>query len=64
MIIPLATLIFIAIVVIASATALAVFVWAIQAKQFSSQQMKEGASSVFDQEEPEGCAQDLIFKSK
>lgn len=59
---PVAVAIIVAIVVVAGALALAAFVWAVRTKQFSLKQLNEGAKTIFDDEEPVGTPQDLIFK--
>ena len=64
MIIPSAVLIFILIVITAGALALAAFIWAIRTKQFSYQHTNDGARVVFDDDEPEGFPQGMIFKKK
>ena len=64
MTIPSAVLIFILIIITAGAFALAAFIWAIRTKQFSYQHSQDGARVVFDDDEPEGFSQDMIFKKK
>jgi cbb3-type cytochrome oxidase maturation protein len=59
---PVAVIIIISIIVVAGALALAAFVWAVRTKQFSIKQLNEGAKVIFDDEEPIGTPQDLIFK--
>ena len=59
---PIALIIIVSIVVVAGALALAGFVWAVQTKQFSIKQLNEGAKLIFDEEEPVGTPQDMIFK--
>jgi cbb3-type cytochrome oxidase maturation protein len=59
---PVAIATIISVVVIAGALALAAFVWAVQTRQFSIRQLNEGAKIIFDNEEPVGTPQDLIFK--
>ncbi len=59
---PVAVIIIISIIVAAGALALSGFVWAVQTKQFSIKQLNEGAKIIFDDEEPIGTPQDLIFK--
>jgi cbb3-type cytochrome oxidase maturation protein len=59
---PVAVTIIISIIVVAGALALAAFVWAVRTKQFSIKQLNEGAKIIFDDEEPVGTPQDLIFK--
>jgi cbb3-type cytochrome oxidase maturation protein len=58
---PFAALIVILIALVAGALALSAFVWAIRTKQFSIRQLNEGAYSVFDDDEPVGTPQDMIF---
>ncbi len=58
---PIAALIVILIALFAGALALSAFVWAIRTKQFSIRQLNEGAYSVFDDDEPVGTPQDMIF---
>lgn len=58
---PFAALIVILIALAAGALALAAFVWAIRTKQFSIQQLNKGAYEVFDEDEPAGVPQDMIF---
>ena len=48
--------------VLAGALTLAGFVWAVQSKQFSIRQLNEGAKQIFDDEEPIGTPQDMLFK--
>jgi cbb3-type cytochrome oxidase maturation protein len=59
---PVAVTTIICIIVVAGALALAAFVWAVRTKQFSIKQLNEGAKIIFDDEEPVGTPQDLIFK--
>ncbi len=59
---PIAVIIIISFVVVAGALTLAGFVWAVQSKQFSIKQLNEGAKQIFDDEEPIGMPQDMIFK--
>ena len=61
MTLPLAALIVIIIAIVAGAFALSAFIWAIRTKQFSIQQLNKGAYLVFDEDEPAGQAQDMIF---
>lgn len=63
MTLPLAALVVIAIALIAGALTLAAFIWAIRAKQFSLQQLNKGAYLVFDEDEPLGKPQDMLFGS-
>jgi cbb3-type cytochrome oxidase maturation protein len=60
---PLAVIIVILIALVAGALALAAFLWAIRTKQFSIQQLNKGAYMVFDEEEPAGVPQDMIFRT-
>ena len=62
MTLPLAALIVIIIALVAGAFALSAFLWAIRTKQFSIQQLNKGAYLVFDESEPVGQAQDMIFR--
>ncbi|HWP83374.1 MAG TPA: cbb3-type cytochrome oxidase assembly protein CcoS [Bacteroidota bacterium] len=59
--IPLAALLVIMIALFAGAFALSAFVWAIRTKQFSIEQLNEGAYLVFDEAEPAGKPQDMLF---
>lgn len=59
---PVAVATIILIILVAGALALAAFVWAVRTKQFSIEQLNEGAKLIFDDEEPVGTPQDLIFK--
>lgn len=59
---PVAVATIISIIVVAGALALAAFVWAVQTRQFSIKQLNEGAKIIFDDEEPVGTPQDLIFR--
>jgi nitrogen fixation-related uncharacterized protein len=61
MTLPFAALILIVIALIAGALALSAFIWAIRTKQFSIHQLNKGAYLVFDESEPSGQAQDMIF---
>jgi cbb3-type cytochrome oxidase maturation protein len=63
MTLPLAALIVIIIALVAGAFALTAFIWAIRTKQFSIQQLNKGAYLVFDESEPVGQPQDMIFHS-
>lgn len=63
MTLPLAALIVIIVALVAGALALSAFIWAIRTKQFSIQQLNQGAYLVFDDEEPAGIPQDMIFKT-
>ena len=60
---PVAIIIIISFVVIAGALTLAGFVWAVQSKQFSIKQLNDGAKQIFDEEEPIGMPQDMIFNN-
>ena len=61
---PIAIIIIVSFVVIAGALTLAAFVWAVQTKQFSIQQLNEGAKLIFNEDEPIGTPQDMIFKGQ
>lgn len=61
---PFAAIVIIVIALIAGALALAAFIWAIRTKQFSIQQLNKGAYLVFDEDEPVGVSQDMIFANK
>ena len=61
MTLPFAALIVIVIALVAGALALSAFIWAIRTKQFSIHQLNKGAYLVFDESEPSGQAQDMIF---
>jgi len=63
MTLPLAALIVIIIALVAGALALSGFIWAIRTKQFSIQQLNKGAYLVFDESEPVGQPQDMIFQA-
>jgi cbb3-type cytochrome oxidase maturation protein len=63
MAVPLAALIVIFIALLAGAFALSAFIWAVRTKQFSIQQLNKGAYLVFDEEEPAGTPQDMLFGS-
>lgn len=58
---PLAVIIVILLALVAGALALSAFIWAIRTKQFSLQQLNKGAYMVFDDDEPAGTPQDMIF---
>jgi nitrogen fixation-related uncharacterized protein len=60
---PIAVVIIVSILVVAGALTLAGFVWAVHSKQFSIKQLNEGAKLIFDDDEPIGTPQDLIFKN-
>jgi nitrogen fixation-related uncharacterized protein len=59
---PFAIVIIVSFLVVGGALTLAGFVWAVQTKQFSIKQLNEGAKLIFDDDEPIGTPQDLIFK--
>ena len=59
---PIAVVIIVSVLVVAGALVLAAFVWAVQTKQFSVKQLNEGAKLIFDDDEPIGTPQDMIFK--
>lgn len=61
MTIPFAAVIVVVVALIAGAFALAAFVWAIRTKQFSIEQLNKGANLVFDDDEPVGRPQDMLF---
>lgn len=61
MTIPFAAVIVVVVALIAGAFALAAFVWAIRTKQFSIEQLNKGAHLVFDDDEPVGRPQDMLF---
>lgn len=63
MTLPLAALIVLIIAIIAGALALAAFVWAVRTKQFSVRQLNKGAFLIFDEDEPVGRPQDMVFHS-
>lgn len=63
MTIPFAVIIVLVIALVAGALALAAFVWAIRTKQFSIEQLNKGAYQIFDDEEPVGRPQDMLFQS-
>jgi len=58
---PLAIIFIVSFVVIAGALTLAAFVWAVHTKQFSLKQLNEGAKTIFNDDEPIGTPQDMIF---
>jgi nitrogen fixation-related uncharacterized protein len=64
MAIPLAALIVILVALGAGALALSAFIWAVRTKQFSIQQLNEGAYLIFDEREPAGIPQDMIFETR
>jgi cbb3-type cytochrome oxidase maturation protein len=59
--IPFAALVVIAIALFAGALALAAFLWAVRTKQFTIDQLNKGAHLVFDEAEPSGEPQDMLF---
>ena len=61
MTLPFAAVIVIAIALFAGALGLTAFIWAIRTKQFSIQQLNKGASVIFDEDEPVGQPQDMMF---
>lgn len=61
MTLPFAAVVVIAIALFAGALGLAAFLWAIRTRQFSIQQLNQGASVIFDDDEPLGKPQDQIF---
>lgn len=61
MTIPFAALIVIGIALVAGAFALAAFVWAIRTKQFSIEHLNKGAYLIFNDDEPVGRPQDMVF---
>lgn len=61
MTIPVAALIVIGIALVAGAFALAAFIWAIRTKQFSIEHLNKGATLIFDEDEPVGRPQDMVF---
>jgi len=64
MTLPLAVLVVLAIALIAGALALAAFIWAIRTRQFSVEQLNQGAYLIFDEAEPTGQAQDMVFEPR
>jgi cbb3-type cytochrome oxidase maturation protein len=58
---PVAALVVIIIAMVAGALALSAFIWAVRTKQFSIKQLNRGAFLVFDDDEPVGRAQDMLF---
>ena len=58
---PFAAIIVIIIALVAGALALAAFIWAIRTKQFSIEQLNRGALLIFDDDEPVGTPQDMVF---
>ena len=61
MALPFAVIIVIVIALIAGALALSAFIWSIRTKQFSVEQLNRGALLIFDDEEPVGTPQDMVF---
>ncbi|HEY4611526.1 MAG TPA: cbb3-type cytochrome oxidase assembly protein CcoS [Bacteroidota bacterium] len=61
MALPFAVMIVIVIALVAGALALSAFIWSIRTKQFSIEQLNRGAYLVFDDEEPAGTPQDMLF---
>jgi len=59
---PIAIVIIVSFLVVGGALTLAGFVWAVQTKQFSIKQLNEGAKLIFDDDEPIGTPQDMVFK--
>ncbi|HEX9828608.1 MAG TPA: cbb3-type cytochrome oxidase assembly protein [Bacteroidota bacterium] len=59
---PFAAIIVIIIALVAGALALSAFIWAIRTKQFSIEQLNRGALLIFDDDEPVGTPQDMVFK--
>jgi len=59
---PIAIVIIVSFLVVGGALTLAGFVWAVHTKQFSVRQLNEGAKLIFDDDEPIGTPQDLLFK--
>jgi nitrogen fixation-related uncharacterized protein len=59
---PIAIVIIVSFLVVGGALTLAGFVWAVKKKQFSIKQLNEGAKLIFDDDEPIGTPQDMIFK--
>ncbi|HEY5615338.1 MAG TPA: cbb3-type cytochrome oxidase assembly protein [Bacteroidota bacterium] len=58
---PFAAIIVIIIALVAGALALSAFIWAIRTKQFSIEQLNRGALLIFDDDEPVGTPQDMVF---
>ncbi|MGB2867753.1 MAG: cbb3-type cytochrome oxidase assembly protein CcoS [Bacteroidota bacterium] len=61
MTLPFAAVVVIAIALFAGALGLAAFLWAIRTRQFSIQHLNQGATVIFDEDEPVGKPQDQIF---
>lgn len=60
---PFVTSLFLILIAIAGAAlALAAFVWAVRNRQFSMEHLERGALVIFDEDEPVGLPQDLVFK--
>jgi cbb3-type cytochrome oxidase maturation protein len=60
--IPLAALLVVVVALFAAALALAAFLWAVRTKQFSIHDLNKGAYTIFDDDEPVGLPQDMVFK--
>jgi nitrogen fixation-related uncharacterized protein len=60
---PIAVVIIVSFLVVGGALTLAGFVWAVHSKQFSIKQLNEGATLIFDDDEPIGTPQDMIFQN-
>jgi cbb3-type cytochrome oxidase maturation protein len=58
---PLAALLVVLVAVIAASVALAAFYWAVRRNQFSIKDLNEGGYAIFDNDEPVGEPQDLMF---
>jgi cbb3-type cytochrome oxidase maturation protein len=58
---PLAALLVVLVAIIAASVALAAFYWAVRRKQFSIRDLNEGGYAIFDNDEPVGKPQDLMF---
>ncbi len=58
---PLAALLIVLVAVIAASVALAAFYWAVRRNQFSIRDLNEGGYTIFDNDEPVGEPQDLMF---
>lgn len=64
MALPFAVIIVLVIALIAGALALSAFIWSIRTKQFSIEHLNRGATLIFDEDEPLGTPQDMVFKDK
>ncbi|MCI0707329.1 MAG: cbb3-type cytochrome oxidase assembly protein CcoS [Ignavibacteriae bacterium] len=64
MALPFAVIIVLIIALIAGALALSAFIWSIRTKQFSVERLNRGALLIFDDEEPVGTPQDMMFTEK